>query len=182
LELVRGHHSVGEANLHLQFTPKYRRDVFRDPEVKRVCEESFRATAEKLGLVIHALSFAPDHVHIFVGACRNHSVAEVVRRLKGASSRQIRRRCWSRIMSKLWGKNLLVNRILLPISRIHHRKSHTILRREEPGKTLESPRLPNIQTQKRTNNHKPIHTTLRASALSSLVMKLYTCHIILSRS
>jgi len=104
LELIRGHHSVGEANLHLQFTPKYRHDVFRDTEVKRVCEESFRATAERLGLVIHALSFAPDHVHIFLGACRKHSVAEVVRMLKGASSRQIRRQCWNNIRSKLWGK------------------------------------------------------------------------------
>jgi len=104
LELVRGHHSVGEANLHLQFTPKYRRDIFRDTEVKRVCEKSFHETAEKLGLVIHALSFAPDHVHLFVGACKNHSVAAVVKRLKGASSRQIRRQCWNRIRSKLWGK------------------------------------------------------------------------------
>ena len=42
MELVRSAHSLGEANFHLQFTPKYRRDVFRDGEVKKVCEESFR--------------------------------------------------------------------------------------------------------------------------------------------
>ncbi|MFP3951110.1 MAG: IS200/IS605 family transposase [Candidatus Bathyarchaeia archaeon] len=104
MKLIRDHHSIGEANLHLQFTPKYRRDIFRDKTVKRVCKESFQETAEKLGLVIHALSFAPDHVHLFVGACKNNSVAEVVRRLKGASSRRIRRQCWNRIRTKLWGK------------------------------------------------------------------------------
>ncbi len=104
MELMRGHHSVGEANLHLQFTAKYRRCVFREGLVKRVCEESFQETAERLGLVIHAMAFWPDHVHVFVGACRNHSVAEVVRRLKGASSRRIRRECWERIKGKLWGK------------------------------------------------------------------------------
>jgi putative transposase len=86
MELMRGHHSVGEANLHLQFTPKYRRDVFWDEVVQRVCEEVFRETAAQLGLVIHALAFGPDHVHVFVGACRTHSVAEIVRQLKGASS------------------------------------------------------------------------------------------------
>jgi len=104
MRLVRGHHSVGEANLHLQFTPKYRRDIFRDKTVKKVCEESFQETAEKLGLVIHALAFGPEHIHIFIGACKNHSVAEVVRRLKGTSSRRIRQQCWNRIKSKLWGK------------------------------------------------------------------------------
>lgn len=102
--MMRGHHSVGEANLHLQFTPKYRRDVFMDEVVKRVCEESFHETAERLGLVIHALAFGPDHVHVFVGACRNHGVAEIVKRLKGASSRRIRREAWHRIHRKLWGK------------------------------------------------------------------------------
>jgi REP element-mobilizing transposase RayT len=48
MQLMRGHHSVGEANLHLQFTPKYRRDVFVDRAVKRACEESFRETAQQL--------------------------------------------------------------------------------------------------------------------------------------
>ena len=104
MELMRGHHSVGEANLHLQFTPKYRRDVFRDKLVRRVCEESFRETAGKLGIVIHALEFGPEHIHIFVGACKNYSVAEVVRRLKGASSRRVRQECWNRVKSKLWGE------------------------------------------------------------------------------
>ena len=101
MELMRGHHSVGEANLHLQFTANYRRDLFRDRMVKRVCEESFRETAEQLGLVVHALAFGPDHLHVFVGACRNHSVAAVVRRLKRASSRRIRRQCWDMVTTKL---------------------------------------------------------------------------------
>ena len=103
MELMRGHHSVGEANLHLQFTAKYRRDVFRDKGVKRVCEESVRETAEQLGVVVYTMAFGPDHVHVFVGACRNHSVAEIVRRLKGASSRRIRQTCWMRVKGKLWG-------------------------------------------------------------------------------
>jgi len=42
MELVRSPHSLGEAGFHLQFTPKYGRDVFRDGEVKKACEESFR--------------------------------------------------------------------------------------------------------------------------------------------
>ena len=89
--------------MQVQFTPKYRRDVFRDDMVRRVCEASFRETAEELKFVIHALAFGPDHVHVFVGACKNISVAAVVGRLKGASSRRVRLECWGRVESKLWG-------------------------------------------------------------------------------
>jgi REP element-mobilizing transposase RayT len=39
-----------------------------------------------------------------VGACKDHSVADVVRRLKGASSRRIRQGCWDSVKSKLWGE------------------------------------------------------------------------------
>ena len=104
MELIRGHHNVGEANYHLQFTPKYRRDIFLDPVVRQVCAESFKETAGRLGVVLHALEFGPDHVHVFVGACKNYGAAEVARHLKGASSRRIRQECWERIKPKLWGE------------------------------------------------------------------------------
>ena len=101
MELIRGHHSVGEANYHLQFTPEYRRRVFRDRVVRQACAESFKETAQVLGVGIHALEFGPDHVHVFVGVCKNHGAAEISRRLKGASSRRIRQECWSQIKAKL---------------------------------------------------------------------------------
>jgi putative transposase len=103
IELIRSAHSLGEANFHLQFTPKYRRDVFRDSEVRRVCEASFRETAARYGFAVHAVEFGPDHVHLFVGACKNLSVSELARLLKGASARRLRSQCWGRIRSKLWG-------------------------------------------------------------------------------
>jgi REP element-mobilizing transposase RayT len=71
--------------------------------IKRVCEERFPETAEQLGLAVRALAFGPDHVHVSVGACRNHGVAGV-RRLKGASSRRILRKRWDTVKTKLWGE------------------------------------------------------------------------------
>lgn len=49
------------------------------------------------------MEFGPDHVHIFVGACKNYALAELARRFKGASSRLIRKAAWDRIKGKLWG-------------------------------------------------------------------------------
>ena len=60
-------------------------------------------TAARYAFAIHAVEFGPEHVHIFVGACKNLAVSELVRLLKGASSRLIRERCWSRVKTKLWG-------------------------------------------------------------------------------
>ncbi len=103
ITLVRSSHSLGEANFHLQFTPKYRRDVFQDREVRRVCETSFRETAARYGFAIHAVEFGPDHVHLFVDACKNLAVSELVRLLKGASARRLQAQCWERFRQKLWG-------------------------------------------------------------------------------
>jgi len=65
--------------------------------------QSFRKTAEELGVVLHAVEFGPEHCHLFVGACKNHSVARLAQRLKGARGRKIRREPKHAIEMKLWG-------------------------------------------------------------------------------
>jgi len=42
MQLVSVGSTGGESNFHLQFTPKYRRDVFLEEEVRALCRESFR--------------------------------------------------------------------------------------------------------------------------------------------
>ncbi|MDG7043298.1 MAG: IS200/IS605 family transposase [Nitrososphaerota archaeon] len=95
--------TFGEANYHLQFTPKYRRDVFLDEEVRALCRESFRTTCEGLGIGMEACEFGPDHVHLFVSGCRKCPVPYMAQRLKGASAYVIRHRLWDRVRGKLWG-------------------------------------------------------------------------------
>ena len=103
MQLVSLGSSRGESNFHLVFTPKYRRDVFRDDEVKRMCLESFAQTCCELGIRIEACEYGPDHVHLFVSGCKNYSVPYMVQRLKGASSHRVRHELWDRVKGKLWG-------------------------------------------------------------------------------
>ena len=103
MQLVSLGSSRGESNFHLVFTPKYRRDVFRDDEVKRMCLESFAQTCYELGIRIEACEYGPDHVHLFVSGCKNYSVPYMVQRLKGASSHRVRHELWDRVKTKLWG-------------------------------------------------------------------------------
>jgi REP element-mobilizing transposase RayT len=56
-ELLRSSHSVGESNLHLQFMPAYRRDIFIDELVYILVRDYLFAVANKLGFEILAIGF-----------------------------------------------------------------------------------------------------------------------------
>src|SRR3989344_3113951 len=103
LKLLCDCHSVGEANLHLQFTPKYRRPVFEDEIVRSACELAFKGVAERLHVVLAGLGFGPDHCHLFVTRWKNYSIAELARRFKGAVSRALRAAYAARLQKWLWG-------------------------------------------------------------------------------
>jgi len=92
ITLMKYNHCVGESNRHLQFTPKYRKPVFADVDVKAECEQEFVRIADELGVQLAGMGFGPDHAHIFVAGWKNYSIAELVRRFKGASSRRIRQK------------------------------------------------------------------------------------------
>jgi len=103
MEFDKYSHSLGESNFHFQFTPKYRRDIFRDVIIKKSCEESFLRIAMKYKMVVRALEFGPDHVHLFLGNCKKYSVSKIAQYFKGASSRELRKKYWDQIKNHLWG-------------------------------------------------------------------------------
>ena len=104
LKLLRGNSSVGEANLHLQLMPKYRKAIFQDEVIKKTCEETFKQVADQLHVGLAGIGFGPDHCHLFVTGWKNYSIPEIAKRFKGATARTIRQKCWPRVRIKLWGK------------------------------------------------------------------------------
>ena len=103
--LARAKHSFGGANYHLQFTPKYRRWVFTSRKVQEYCRKTMKEKAEKLGIILSAIEFGPDHVHVFLEGCKNYSASYLAGQLKGYSSYMIRRTCWPEIRAQLWGNH-----------------------------------------------------------------------------
>jgi REP element-mobilizing transposase RayT len=101
--LIRSSHSVGEANYHLQFTPAYRRGVFEDETVKVLTRDYMIMAGRKHGITIGAFGFGPDHCHVFVVACKNHSVAHAAKILKGFSSYMMRKHHTELFSNMLWG-------------------------------------------------------------------------------
>ena len=98
-------HCVVGSSYHLQFTPKYRRDVFESAVVLDSCKRVFYDIANRLGVDLEAVEFGPEHVHLFVTGCKKYSVEKLAHRFKGASSFFIRKNCWNSIKAKLWGQS-----------------------------------------------------------------------------
>ena len=103
VEIAYSQHSVGESNHHLQFTPKYRRRVFSDEEIRATCERLAYEKAEQLGVSIGAINFGPDHMHLFVTGCRRYSVSQLVQYFKGYIAYHIRQECMGKLQPYLWG-------------------------------------------------------------------------------
>ena len=103
-ELRASGHTVGETNLHLQFTPAYRRDVFREPLVRELTVAYIVQRSLEMKVEIAAIECGPDHLHMFVKQWKNWKIPVLAGQLKTYSSRMIRKGHSCLFDRKLWGK------------------------------------------------------------------------------
>ena len=92
MNLVSGSHSIGQNLYHLEWCPKYRYNMFKQEENKKLCEEILREVAERHNIKITEMSVMPDHIHTVVGLPPTMSVSKAFQLLKGASARELFRR------------------------------------------------------------------------------------------
>ena len=104
VELIRSSHCIGESNLHLQFTPAYRQDIFDEELVRILTRDYFLVQARRKEFVITAMGFGEEHIHVFVTNWKNFSPAKLAQLLKGFSSRMMRKFHKDLFNSKLYGK------------------------------------------------------------------------------
>jgi putative transposase len=81
--------AVFNLSYHIVFCPKYRLKVLVG-EVEQRLKHVLYATAQQYGVLIETMEVMPDHVHLFVTSDPTRCVAEIVNRLKAASSRILR--------------------------------------------------------------------------------------------
>ena len=103
-ELRSSGHAVGEENLHLQFTPAYRRDVFVEPLVRELTVAYIVQRAHEMKVNVAAFECGPDHVHLFVKGLKNWSIPVLAGQLKTYSSRMMRKGHKELFIDKLYGK------------------------------------------------------------------------------
>ena len=103
-DLVRTASTVGEANLHLQLTPAYRRDIFVREDVKAFVTMYTKEKLDKMGIILLATDYGPDHSHLFLANWKNYSIPKIAQGIKGYVSFMMRKHHQNIIKDKLWGK------------------------------------------------------------------------------
>ena len=102
-ELRSSGHTMGETNLHLQFTPAYRRDIFSEPLARELTVAYIMQRSKKMKIEIAAIECGPDHLHLFVKNWKNWKIPVLTGQLKTYSSRMMRKGHKYLFDGKLWG-------------------------------------------------------------------------------
>lgn len=104
-------HSVYDLKYHIVWITKYRKPILRGEVGKRV-RELIRQTCATLDVYIMKGHVSKDHVHLLVSVPPHLAVSELVKRLKGRSSRlmleefgELRKVYWGR---HLWARGYFV--------------------------------------------------------------------------
>ena len=92
MNLVSGSHSIGQNMYHLEWCPKYRYNMFKREENKKLCEEVLYEVAKRHNIEITELCVMSDHIHIFVVILPTMSVSKALQLLKGASAHELFKR------------------------------------------------------------------------------------------
>jgi putative transposase len=97
-------HSVYDIKYHLVWITKYRKPVLRGEIAKRL-RELVRQTCATLDVYIISGHVANDHVHLLVSVPPTISVSELMKRVKGRSSRRMLEE-FGELSRQFWGRHL----------------------------------------------------------------------------
>ena len=97
-------HSVYDLKYHIVWITKYRKPILRGEIGKRV-RELVRQTCASLDVYIVKGHVSKEHVHLLVSVPPNLSVSELVKRLKGRSSRKMLEE-FGELQKLYWGRHL----------------------------------------------------------------------------
>lgn len=90
VDTKRTRHAAYQINYHLVWCPKFRRPVLKGEVGKRLAELIPPIVEENGGEVLD-LSVMPDHVHLFVSFPPTIAINQIVFRVKGSTSHQLRK-------------------------------------------------------------------------------------------
>jgi putative transposase len=99
-----GSHTKHRLQYHVVWIPKYRRRVLRGKIAARLKGLLYEACRMNRWW-ISELSVREDHVHLIIQTNPSDSVAEVVQKLKGGTSRIVRKE-FPELQEFLWGESL----------------------------------------------------------------------------
>jgi len=82
--------TVSLINYHFVFCPRYRRKIFFDSKVEQRFKEMVHEICESLKIKVVALECDKDHAHMFLNTLPTLSPANIMAKIKGVTSKQLR--------------------------------------------------------------------------------------------
>ena len=82
--------TVSFINYHFVFCPRYRRKIFDIPEVEQRFKELVKEVCQKFEFEIIAMECDRDHTHLFLNIPPKFSPSDVMKQIKGHTSRALR--------------------------------------------------------------------------------------------
>lgn len=88
---IHGRSGVWTIYYHLVWTPKRRSPVLKG-DIALDLKDILTKKTKEIGVNIETMEVMPDHVHVFVSSNPKLSPQQIVKRLKGASSKELRKK------------------------------------------------------------------------------------------
>lgn len=82
--------TVSLINYHFVFCPRYRRKIFKNSKVETRFKELTVGVCAKYGITILAMECHIDHVHLFLNCDPTQNPADIMKWIKGTSSKVLR--------------------------------------------------------------------------------------------
>ena len=99
----KGTHTVYDLKVHLVWITKYRYPVLT-PEIGTRIRDIIRQVCESQDIQIIKGRVSHDHVHLYISYPPKLAVSEIMRRIKGRSSRKIQEE-YPQLHKRYWGKH-----------------------------------------------------------------------------
>ncbi len=102
--------TVSLINYHFVFTPRYRRKIFLIPEVENRFKHLVKQICEEMEVEILAIECDKDHVHMFLNCTPKLSPSDIMRKIKGRTSKILREEIKQlNKMPSLWTRSFFVS-------------------------------------------------------------------------
>ena len=102
--------TVSFINYHFVFCPKYRRKIFLIPHVEERFKSLTGKICDEMQIEILDMECHKDHVHLFLKCWPSQSPADIMKKIKGASSHALRDEFPQLSgMSSLWTRSYFVS-------------------------------------------------------------------------
>jgi len=99
----RGNHTVTRLTVHVVWVTKYRYHVLTG-EIQKRCRELIMQVCDAEDVKILSGVVSKDHVHILIEYPPSASVSDLVRKMKGRSSRLLQQE-YPELQKRYWGKH-----------------------------------------------------------------------------